>query len=71
LYTERLDQRNPHIRGVSLALRTIFGLRLDPSQPSREVLTTVDGEQFHMFDANALVNAVLCTCAATPASSST
>lgn len=50
------ERRNPHMRGTTLALRTIFGL--SGSDHASEFLD-VRGEQVHMFDCFALVNRLL------------
>lgn len=50
-------RRNPHMRGTTLALRTIFGLK--GTDHATEFLH-LDGENVHMFDCFALVNRLLC-----------
>lgn len=50
-------RRNPHMRGTTLALRTIFGLRGTDHQTE---FLHLDGENVHIFDCFALVNRLLC-----------
>lgn len=59
--------RNPHMRGTTSALRILFGIGIGSDWES-EFLEAVDGERFHIFDAFALVNVLLCS--AGPATSS-
>jgi len=55
------------MRGITLALRTIFGL--GPGVDHRdEFVEPVNGRQFHLFDGFALVNRLLCS-AGLPSSS--
>jgi hypothetical protein len=51
--------RNPHMRGTTSALRLIFdkGLGTDWDE---EFIQSAAGDRFHMFDAFALVNVLLC-----------
>lgn len=53
-----LPERNPHMKGTTLALRTIFGL--GGTDHATEFLN-LDGEQVHMFDCFALVNRLICS----------
>lgn len=50
-------RRNPHMRGTTLALRTIFGL--SGTSHATEFLY-LDEESVHIFDCFALVNRLLC-----------
>jgi hypothetical protein len=63
---ERRDQgfrqRNPHMRGVTLALRSAFERPLD-EDPAGELLDTENGP-VHLFEAYAMANLVLCSAAA-------
>jgi hypothetical protein len=52
--------RNPHMRGTTSALRVLFGLGLGDSW-EQEFLLAEDGDGFHIFDAFALVNVLLCS----------
>lgn len=52
--------RNPHMRGTTSALRILFGNGLGADWEG-EFVTTVNGERFHVFDAFALVNVLLCS----------
>ena len=52
--------RNPHMRGTTSALRIIFSKGLDPDW-EEEFIQDADGEPFHIFDAFALVNVLLCS----------
>ena len=52
--------RNPHMRGSTSALRLLLGLPLGGDH-AEEFLETRDGERFHLFDAFALVNYLLCS----------
>jgi hypothetical protein len=52
--------RNPHMRGTTSALRIIFGKGLG-SDWEEEFICDADGEPFHLFDAFALVNVLLCS----------
>jgi hypothetical protein len=54
------EPRNPHQRGTTSALRVIFGKGLGTDW-DEEFLQSADGERFHMFDAFALVNVLLCS----------
>lgn len=58
--------RNPHMRGTTSALRTILA-EGPGSDHEGEIVDTIDGERFHIFDAFALVNVLLCS-AGPPAS---
>jgi len=51
--------RNPHMRGTTSALRVILGKGLGGDW-EEEFVHTAEGERFHVFDAFALVNALLC-----------
>ena len=51
--------RNPHMRGTTSALRVILGKGLGADW-EEEFVQTAEGERFHVFDAFALVNALLC-----------
>ena len=51
-------QRNPHMRGVTLALRLAFGHSLDEDEEG-EWITAVDGQRFHVLDAYAMANLLL------------
>jgi hypothetical protein len=53
------SERNPHMRGVTSALRLLYGLPLG-SDRSSELMQT-DAERFHLFEAFALVNYLLCS----------
>jgi hypothetical protein len=60
-YKERgARPRNPHMRGTTSALRILLGKGLGADHDG-EFVTTADGEQFHIFDAFALVNVLLCS----------
>lgn len=52
--------RNPHMRGTTSALRIIFGKGLG-SNWEQEFLEPTPGDRFHLFDAFALVNVLLCS----------
>lgn len=52
--------RNPHMRGTTSALRVLFGKGLGSDWES-EFLLADNGEGFHLFDAFALVNVLLCS----------
>jgi hypothetical protein len=52
--------RNPHMRGTTSALRVLFGKGLGSDWGS-EFLLAENGEGFHIFDAFALVNVLLCS----------
>jgi hypothetical protein len=52
--------RNPHMRGTTSALRQLFGIPLGGDH-SDEYLQSPGGERFHIFDAFALVNYLLCS----------
>jgi len=52
--------RNPHMRGTTSALRIIFG-KGRGSDWEDEFIQDADGEPFHLFDAFALVNVLLCS----------
>lgn len=52
--------RNPHMRGTTSALRVLFGKGLSHEWLS-EFLLAENGEGFHVFDAFALVNVLLCS----------
>lgn len=51
--------RNPHMRGTTSALRLILGKGLGADW-EEEFVQTAEGERFHVFDAFALVNVLLC-----------
>lgn len=51
--------RNFHMRGVTSALRLIFDKGLGTDWDG-EFIQTADGDRFHIFDAFALVNVLLC-----------
>lgn len=59
--------RNPHMRGTTSALRLLLGRGLGTDHDD-EFLESITGERFHIFDAYALVNVLLC--AAGPPNSS-
>ena len=50
-------ERNPHMRGVTLALQLVFGLPAGGS----EWLTLANGEQVHLFGAYAMTNLLMCS----------
>jgi hypothetical protein len=50
--------RNPHMKGTTLALRTILGTGSGIERKGEFI--NVDGEQVHLFDCFALVNRLLC-----------
>jgi hypothetical protein len=52
--------RNPHMRGTTSALRVAFGKELGSDWDS-EFITARHGGRFHLFDAFALVNVLLCS----------
>ncbi|MEX0741978.1 MAG: hypothetical protein WD079_04215, partial [Phycisphaeraceae bacterium] len=52
--------RNPHMRGTTSALRVLFGNGLGAVWEEEFVLDE-DGDGFHVFDAFALVNVLLCS----------
>lgn len=52
--------RNPHMRGTTLALRTIFGSGPGDDFDGEHV-NPVNGKPFHCFDGFALVNRLLCS----------
>lgn len=51
--------RNPHMRGTTQALRTVFGLGICADYDG-EFVDPVNGKPFHIFDEFALVNRLLC-----------
>ncbi|HEV8178141.1 MAG TPA: hypothetical protein VGP44_10690, partial [Gemmatimonadales bacterium] len=51
--------RNPHMRGTTSALRLILGKGLGADW-EEEFIQPDEGERFHVFDAFALVNVLLC-----------
>ncbi len=51
--------RNPHMRGTTSALRVILGKGLGTDW-EEEFIQPDEGERFHVFDAFALVNVLLC-----------
>jgi hypothetical protein len=53
-------KRNPHMRGVTLELRLAFGHSLDEDEEG-EWITAVDGQRFHVLDAYAMANLLLCS----------
>ena len=53
------ERRSFHMRGTTSALRVIFGKELGGTW-EEEFIQDADGHSFHMFDAFALVNALLC-----------
>jgi len=53
------SHRNPHMRGTTSALRVIFGKGLGKNW-EEEFIQTGEGKPFHIFDAFALVNVLLC-----------
>lgn len=55
-------QRNPHMRGVTLALRLAFGNSLD-EDPAGEFIVTNTGA-VHVLDAYAMANLLLCSAVA-------
>ncbi len=54
----KYPSRNPHMKGTTLALRTIFGTGLGMEREGEFI--NVDGEKVHLFDCFALVNRLLC-----------
>lgn len=52
--------RNPHMRGTTSLLRLLFGIPLGTDHES-EYIKTDDGRGYHIFDAFALVNYLLCS----------
>jgi hypothetical protein len=59
---ERLVERNPHMRGVTLALRLAFGLPLNDDAVSEQLQT--ESGPVHVLDAFAMANLLLCSAAA-------
>jgi hypothetical protein len=53
------DNRNPHMRGTTSALRVIFGKGLGHDSAG-EWVHPENGKPFHVFDGFALVNRLLC-----------
>ena len=51
--------RNPHMRGTTLALRTIFQTGSGVDKEGEFI--DIDGERVHLFDCFALVNRLLCS----------
>jgi hypothetical protein len=51
--------RNPHMRGTTSALRLVLGKGLGADW-EEEFVESAEGERFHVFDAFALVNVLLC-----------
>ncbi len=54
------SNRNPHMRGTTSVLRLLFGIPLGGDRKG-EFLQTTDNDIFHLFDAFALVNYLLCS----------
>jgi hypothetical protein len=54
---EEHKRRNPHMRGTTLALRTILGL---PGTEHSTEFLYLDDQSVHIFDCFALVNRLLC-----------
>jgi hypothetical protein len=52
--------RNPHMRGTTSLLRTVFSKGLGDDYEG-ELVTPVNGNPFHIFDGFALVNRLLCS----------
>jgi hypothetical protein len=52
--------RNPHMRGTTSALRVIFGKELGGDW-DEEFIEVPEDERFHIFDAFALINVLLCS----------
>ena len=52
--------RNPHMRGTTSALRTVFGKGLGTDHED-EFVRPSNGRAFHIFDGFALVNRLLCS----------
>lgn len=52
-------RRNPHMRGTTLALRTILGTGAGIERDGESV--DISGEQVHIFDCFALVNRLICS----------
>ena len=52
--------RNPHMRGTTSALRVIFG-KEPGADWDEEFIRTPEGDHFHIFDAFALINVLLCS----------
>ena len=63
---ETFSQRNAHIKGVTSALRVLWG-REAGLDPDGELLTTSNGD-VHVLNAHALVNSTLCSSIKTPGS---
>lgn len=57
--SQRFSERNNHMRGVTFALRLAFGLGVGDDRAG-EYLDTPNGS-VHVFEAYAMVNAVLCS----------
>lgn len=55
-----LQGRNPHMRGTTSALRTVFGKGLGNDYEG-EYIHPMNGRPFHVFDGFALVNRLLCS----------
>lgn len=55
--------RNPHMKGVTLALRLAFGLPVD--DPNAEYLQFADGTTAQLFSCFAMTNLLLCSAVAT------
>jgi len=53
--------RSTHMRGTTFALRLLLLLRGAINDPDDEWLAPAVGDRFHLFDAFALVNALLCS----------
>jgi len=60
--------RNPHMKGVTLALRLAFGLPVD--DPKAEYLQFTDGTTAQLFSCFAMTNLLLCSAVATGTMSS-
>lgn len=64
---QSFNDRNPHMRGTSLAVRTVLETALGMQDPGTrtdragEFFRDAIGEEFHMFDAFALTNMLLCS----------
>ena len=59
--TAGFSRRNPHMRGTTMALRLLFGLEATAEPPASEWLVDDAHQTFHLFDAFALVNVLLCS----------
>jgi len=60
--SQRFVERNPHMRGVTLALRLAFGLPLNDDAADEHL--RAEAGSVHVFDAFAMANLLLCSAAA-------